>query len=303
MAKRETVFFALPIDQMNGKMATKQLNIQYAGQARDETAYNLPIGRHMATNFKKYVVLTKVRGKNRFYVKSRTTVNNTVYNRTSQALLALVSSLATQLDLATKARPEQRPYAGILRSYDEMAEEGMTLRDYLTSILLPQVRNASDVLQAPFAIVPGQAPQVETIGDNPFASLDTSYDASGITISFTKSVAQKKIMQKYFEGIQGITNTDYRDLPIVLKNKKKASIKFPTVASLTMEDFAGYILGNAYNITFTDTTNIASMTIYDGRGRAIASSLMYSDEALTTPITKATEVDSITTIYFGNEAE
>lgn len=302
MSKRETVFFALPIDQMNGKMATKQLNIQYAGQAKDETAYNLAIGRHMATNFKKYVVLTKVRGKNRFYVKSRVTVNNTIYNRTSQALLALVSSLATQLDLACKARPEQRPYAGILKSYDEMAEEGMTLRDYLTSILLTQVRSNEATLVAPYAPVPGQAPESETIGDNPFAALNITYNSSGVTTSYTKSDAQKKVMQKYFEGMQGVNNTTWREVTIVNKNLKKYTIKLPTMgAGVDWSTLSLYVAGHAYDlqISMLEPANHMEMTLYDGRGRTIASGAIYSDEARTTNITSSDEVDTVTTIYFG----
>lgn len=297
MAKKATVTYQLPVEEMHGKLATKQ-DVTYSGQSASQTAYNLGIGVHAASGYEQYVVLTRTRGKNRFYVRSRSSIRVTPYTQLSQALMALCSSLATQIEQAAKARPEQRPYAGILKSFEEMAPQGQTLREYLTSLFLVQVRDGAATLQAPYAPVPGQAPTYETIGDNPFLST-AAYDAAGITRSYTKTDVQKKVYQKYYGGMSSVTSVDVRDLVIVAANKKKHTIRFPEFGEgVTFEQAAPLIMGHAYGMAIAAEENTVSAIFYDGRGRQIAAGVLYTDADATTPVVKTDTVDTLTTAYF-----
>lgn len=302
MAKKETVYFALPIDEMKGKMATKQLNIQYSGQSSDETPYDLATGRHRATNFRKYVVLTHVRGKNMFYVKSRTTVNNTRYMQLAQSLMALSASLATMVAQDVQDAPDQRPYPQVLKSYDDFAPEGQTLRDYLTSKFNSQIRQNVEKLTLP--VKTGTMPEIieaVEIGNNPFYGYDHEYEPSNITAKFGETEAQKKVIQKYFAALNSIYNQAIYTLNYVSADLKKGSVKIvqSSAGASTFETLAGTVQGNSFSIEFGDgTDNMVNMTIYNGIGRVITTGEVYADETFTTPITKATEFLSGMTIYF-----
>lgn len=297
MAKKETVYFALPIDDMRGKLATKQLNILYSGQKSDETAYDLPIGRHRGTNYRKFVVLTNVRGKNRFYVKSRTTVNNTAYTQYAQAVLALATSLAQKIAARAQQVPQQRPYAQILASYDEFAPEGQTLREYITSKFVIQIRESVPTLALPLKPSISEPDNHVDVGPNPFVGYDITYDANGVTLSFTKTEAEKKVMQKYFAGLQ-----EYGVLFInIVSNHRKHILKLVSGAPSpeTLEEISTTVLGNSYSITFAEgADDCTNWTIYTGKGNILVDGVPYSDEARTTALTKATTIEDGMTIYF-----
>ena len=124
MAKETSVFYKLPIEEMRGKLATKQDGIMYAGQEQGDNTLSVGVGKHAATNFEKYIVLTKTRGKNRFYVKSRTSVTNSIGTVNTRAILALAMPL---VDAMYARRDDSVQMDGLKIAY-QYYQKGETLR-------------------------------------------------------------------------------------------------------------------------------------------------------------------------------
>ena len=196
MAKGSTVFFKLPIEEMRGKLATKQDGIMYAGQEKGENTLSIGDGNHAATNFEKYIVVTKSRGKNRFYVKSNTTVANSTGTLNTRAILALAIPLVDAIYARRDDAIEMLPFK---ESY-QVFQKGETLREYLTRVVVESIRRGKNNIE--YYSKPNQQGLSEyvTLIANPYVAFNTvapTIFAGGR--QFGAQGKEAKIIQEYLK--------------------------------------------------------------------------------------------------------
>ena len=134
MAKQSSVFFKLPIEDMRGKLATKQMPIMYSGQEKGQNTLSIGEGLHQATNFEKYIVLTNRRTKNFFYVKSRTSVRNTLGTNFQRATLAVAADIADYM----KPFLEDGTFLNVQQAFQYWGD-GKTFREWLTAVAMAAI--------------------------------------------------------------------------------------------------------------------------------------------------------------------
>ena len=179
MAKRSNVAYALPVDEMRGKLATKQKDIMYSTQVEGAGVASALDGVREATNFQKYVVLTKRNGKNRFYVKSNTSVKLATSTRRAQAALGAASLIALAY-IRKNGEDIQAGLDNVLLGYEDYVRrtgDKCGLRGYMCKTMVQQLRLKKSNLTVPGALdtTTGLQPII-TICDNPFTTLDFSND-------------------------------------------------------------------------------------------------------------------------------
>lgn len=179
MAKRSNVAYALPVDEMRGKLATKQKDIMYSTQVEGAGVASALDGVREATNFQKYVVLTKRNGKNRFYVKSNTSIKLATSTRHAQAALGAASLIALAY-IRKNGDNIQEGIDNVLLGYEDyVARTGdkCGLRGYMCKTMVQQLRLKEQSITVPGALDPATGLQpVITICANPFTSMDFSVD-------------------------------------------------------------------------------------------------------------------------------
>lgn len=196
MAKNASVFYKLPIEEMRGKLATKQDGIMYAGQEKGENTLSLSDGNHAATNFEKYIVVTKSRGKNRFYVKSRTTVANTTGTINTRAILALAMPL---VDAIYTRRDDSVEMVAFKEAY-QFYKKGETLREYLTSVVVESIRRGKTNIE--YLSKPNQQGLSEYVSliANPYKAFNTAAPAIFSSTRLYGSLANEaRIIQEYLK--------------------------------------------------------------------------------------------------------
>ena len=294
MAKDSSVFYKLPIEEMRGKLATKQDGIMYAGQEKGENTLSIGEGSHAATNFEKYIVLTRRRGKNHFYVKSRTTIKNTMATDFRRASIALASALAdyvipyVKTDLTYKQLREAFEYDGASK----------TLREYIIAACLRAFERKDELITVLSAPVDenGIRTPVEII-TNPVYSYDVlanTVKALGLNPDipiFTALDTRAAIVQEYLRYFANIMNGVKATITIV-DTRTGSKYQMVTVVEaldqpiLSLSDKS--LQGNAYRITFTgpgkETNTITNITIFNRKRNIAVSGKPYLDAEKTTEV-------------------
>ena len=179
MAKRSNVAYALPVDEMRGKLATKQKDIQYSTQVEGAGVASALDGVRDAINFQKYVVLTKRNGKNRFYVKSNTSVKLSTSTRRAQAALGAASLIAIAY-IRVNGDNIQEGIDNVLLGYEDYVRrtgDKCGLRGYMCKTMVQQLRLKSQTLTVLGALDTATGLQpVITICRNPFVQMDFSVE-------------------------------------------------------------------------------------------------------------------------------
>lgn len=179
MAKRSNVGYALPVEEMRGKLATKQQDIQYSTQVEGAGVASALDGVRSATNFQKYVVLTKRNGKNRFYVKSNTSIKLAASTRRAQAALGAASLIALAY-IRKNGDDIQEGIDNVLLAYEDYVRrtgDKCGLRGYMCKTMVQQLRLKEDNLTVLGALDPSTGLQsVITICINPFRGLAFDQD-------------------------------------------------------------------------------------------------------------------------------
>lgn len=278
MAKETSVFYKLPIEEMRGKLATKQDGIMYAGQEQGQNTLSIGEGSHAATNFEKYIVLTKRRGKNRFYVKSRTTVTNTMATNFRRASIALASALADYVI----------PYVKTELSYKQLREafeydgNGKTLREYIVAACLRAFERGDQIISVLSAPLDdsGVRTNVEIINNPVYANsvLATTIKASALDPStpyFTQLATRAAIVQEYIRYFAAVMNCVQAPITVI---DTKTGRKYETMFVATALDQPlvsigdGSVQSDTYRIQFAGSPEapmLDSITIYN-RTRDIA---------------------------------
>lgn len=276
---------------MRGKLATKQQQIAYSGQAAGETPYDLTAGKKEATNFEKYIVLTKRRGVNRFYVKSRVAVNNTTAMVAAKAALGAGSSIAQRVVAEFMRQAEQSgglvvdQITAATRYYNQKNNENLTTREYVAKYIVPQLRNRQALLTCPD--VPDEEQMVTptiSLGHNTFVD-DSAYSAaSGIATGFPGSNAERAAFRKFMgmlslhgDGvvlkIRTITGTTSDPILGTQDFEVRTGRTSIGLQNVNIGQHAASSFGAAYNMT-QDGTDIL-MSLYDKRGNLVHRGKLY----------------------------
>ena len=255
MAKQSSVFYKLPIEDMRGKLATKQKPIMYSGQEEGQNTLSIGEGLHQATNFEKYIVLTKRRSKNFFYVKSRTSVRNTLGTDFQRATLAVAADLADYM----KPFLEDGTFLNVQQAFQYWGA-GKTFREWLTSLAMAAITVKQEYITCQSA--PDQQTGLVTtlqIMKNPLYSFDTIASEirpegalSGAV--YTDDNRTKGLLQEYFRYYANLMSAERKSITAVSGNTGR---KYPIVLlyqsgspSDTFGVLRNTVQGAAYNADF-----------------------------------------------------
>lgn len=294
MAKESSVFYKLPIEEMRGKLATKQDGIMYAGQEQGDNTLSIGIGNHAATNFEKYIVVTKSRGKNRFYVKSRTTVTNTTGTVNTRAILALAMPL---VDAIYARRDDAVEMVAFKEAY-QFYQKGETLREYLTRVVVENIRRGKANID--YVTKPNQQGLVEfaALVSNPYDAFNTEAPTifNGGQVFGSKS-SEAKIIQEYlkYRALQ----MKARAFSIRLHDTTSGSTyKFSIVATAEAKfnDLSETTQWNAFRLAMQERI-VKTITVFPFKLDYAMIGQPYLDAAKTQILTAETVISTITDLY------
>lgn len=259
MAKQSSVFFKLPIEDMRGKLATKQKPIKYSGQEEGQNTLSIGEGLHQATNFEKYIVLTKRRLKNFFYVKSRTSVRNTLGTNFQRATLAVAADLADYM----KPFLENPTFLNVQQAFKYWGGS-KTFREWLTSLAMAAISAQQEYISCQ------STPDAQTgliveipIMKNPLFSFDTQATdirPDGVLSGdyYTDSNRTKGLLQEYYRYFASSMTAQSKSITVVSGSTGR---KYPIVLLYQMgspsDTFAALlntVQGAAYDARFDSST-------------------------------------------------
>lgn len=171
MAKMSNVQYALAVEKLRGKLATKQQDIVYSTQVDGAGVSSALNGVREALNFQKYMVLTVRNGKNMFYVKSRTSVKLSTATRRAQAALGAGSLIALAY-IRKNGDNIQEGLDNVALAYEDYVRrtgDKCGLRGYICKTIVQQLRLKAGRLTVPGVLDPSTGLQpIIGICDNPF---------------------------------------------------------------------------------------------------------------------------------------
>lgn len=297
------------LEAVQGKLATKQTDITYAGQKEGEPVITLPFGKHEAVNFDKYMVTTRRRGKNFFYIKSRTAVRNTLANTFNRSLLAIAQNLATYL---VEYVSEANEYEGLREAFAYYAPN-MTLREYLISLICQAVTLRKQYVT--YTSVPNEVTGYTTEGNvilNPLFSFDMgaqsiiATDAQGRPYPWLhRNFSGLKVLQNYLTyQARNMSADTHRVTFVDTRNGRKYERTFlyeeGSAPSNTFAGLKGSVQGAAFEVIFEEmeTPNtLSEISIITNKGVTVLHGQPFMDEAKTQPVTENTVITSVTTLY------
>lgn len=296
MAKNASVFYKLPIDVMRGKLATKQDDIRYEGQAEGESILSLGLGKKQAVNFEKYIVLTNRNGKNSFYVKSATSVGNTIGSMYNRVVMILTATLVDHLYRQWQAGAIE------LRVLDQSLQdwgEGKTMREYMTSFVNWSIRNRQDTIQYWGPKTPAGIAERVDLCDNPFKSYATPAQIIA-GVEFPSYARAKYLLQqnlRFFAAAMDSTPLTINIVDTVSGIKRPAYLNAQSATMLA--DLTGTTQQVVWGVT-TDSgnpTEVGNISVLDENGMVVLEGKPYQDSAKTTPLLLTELVFNLTTLY------
>lgn len=309
MAKESTVSFKLAVDDMRGKLATKQKNIRYSGQKKGQKVSDLAPGKHQATNFEEYIVLTKRRGKQMFYVKSRTTVNNSRKSLVVRATTALASPLVDfiyQLFQSGGATV----FNQLEESYAQWGGD-MTIREYITSLVVNAMNAGAYGENIYFTDADGIR---QELCANPYFEYNTAYDSCAFTIgieNITYTGYQPTrarfltVMQNYFGKL--ILNDSSAPITMQVKDSTGRKSRTITLQGPSGATYGGVLKtttqGAGYGAVFStplagEPAPLSNLTIYREDGTVLMSGTPTKVEKSTGTATTIVDSDVISNDYY-----
>lgn len=296
MAKNASVFYKLPIDVMRGKLATKQEDIRYEGQAEGESILSLGLGKKQAVNFEKYIVLTNRNGKNSFYVKSATAVRNSVGSIYNRMVMLLTAVLVDHLYKQYKAGSIE------LLALDQSLAvwgEGKTMKEYMTSFVSRSIRNRSNTIQYLEAGTPGSVAVWDDLCDNPFKSFTSPAEIIAGE-AFPSSGREKYLLQqnlRFFAAAMDSTAVKINVTETI--SGRTRSMYLNAQSATTVDELQRSVQAAAFDLSvnLSDPTEITAISIRDENGIEIISGKPYKDAAKTQPVLLTDVVYNLTTLY------
>lgn len=273
MAKQSSVFYKLPIEDMRGKLATKQKSIMYSGQEEGQNTLSIGEGLHQATNFEKYIVLTKRRSKNFFYVKSRTSVRNTIGTNFQRATLAVAADIADYM----KPFLEGGTFLNVQKAFQYWGT-GKTFREWLTSLAMASIGDKREYItcQSEPDAQTGLITELQLM-KNPLYSFDTIAseirpEGALMGAVYTDNNHTKGLLQEYFRYYSRMLDTDRKNITVVSGSTGR---KYPIVLlyqtgspSDTFAVLKNTVQGAVYDAEFTSTVpgTLNNFSVIDKNG-------------------------------------
>lgn len=144
--------FLAPIERMSGRWAVKQKDVAYSGEEKGSL---LPTdGKKTSTNYKKMFVGTFRNGVARFYVKTKSSINNNPEVLLSKAAMAAACSSYANIMKNESLVVSLRAYYKKAKQWGDVAD--ITFRQFIFQPLYWGLRNKQDVI---------------TIGENTYDTL------------------------------------------------------------------------------------------------------------------------------------
>lgn len=308
MAKQNTVTYKFGLDTLRGKLATKQKPILYTGQTEGEPVVNAGDGLRQATNFDKYMVLTVRRGKNMFYIKSRTTVNNSRVSMTSRTLFAVASSFANSVYLAVKAAYEiGAPQAlQIYDAYMAYKKTGQTLREWLSSIIVQQVAVKAENIMYYTAPDAEGLSIAEVLVANPFTS--ATFDRTNADMTFgvddvvVFDAANAKVVRSFLRSFARFTGEVIKTITINTDFGRVLSLDYAsTDGSMTAAAYTNGIQ-NGQPIEIEVVEGNVGMGIYV-QNLGLVWGRLYRDSTFETELASSDDWNTYKTWYFKTGVE
>lgn len=296
MAKNASVFYKLPIDVMRGKLATTQKDIRYKGQAEGESILSLGLGKKQAVNFEKYIVLTNRNGKNSFYVKSMTSVGNTIGSMYNRTVMILTATLVDHLYKQYKAGSvELLPLDKSLQDWGE----GKTMKEYMTSFVNWSIRNRQNSIQYWGAKTPQGIAERVDMCDNPFKSfISPAQVIAGA--AFPSSGREQYLLQqnlRFFAAAMDSTAVTIKVTDTI--SGRTLPMYLNVQSSTTIGNLAGTTQAKIWNVTADTTkqTEVGSFDILDENGIVLLTGKPYKDSTKTQPVLLTDVAYNLTTMY------
>lgn len=296
MTKKEaTIFYKLPIEQMRGKLAAKQEGILYAGQSQGENTMSLPMGKHLSTNFEKYIVLSVRRGVNKFYVKSRTAIRNTIGTIYAKITMLLSMILVERLYQVYK-NGGGVTFVGFNASYEYWGN-GMTVREYISSCVLQAVRNRRQYVQYKGIPNDNGIYPMNNLCTNPF----TSWNSQGVMIEgieFPTYPKEKGVIQNnlhyYAAALNGVSHKFTVVNTVTGTKYERYAV---SDADSSFADLAATIQYLVYELDANDQGKLSTITIRNEAGIVLLQGKPFKDQSLTTEIEVTEKIADISTVY------
>lgn len=296
MAKNASVFYKLPIDVLRGKLATKQDDIRYEGQAEGESILSLGLGKKQAVNFEKYIVLTNRNGKNSFYVKSATAVGNTIGSMYNRVVMILTAVLVDHLYRQYQAGSLE------LRVLDQSLQDwggGKTMKEYMTSFVNWSIRNRQNTIMYWGPKTPQGIAERVDLCDNPFKSFTSPAELiAGIV--FPSSGRGKYLLQqnlRFFAAAMDSTAVKINVTEAISGSTR--AIYLNAQSATTIDELRNSVQAGALDlgVDLNTPTDITTITIRDENGNGIISGKPYKDAAKTQAVMLTDKVFDLTTLY------
>ena len=300
MAKTASVYFNVAIEEMRGKLAKKQTDIRYSGQKNGETPYNLPIGKHGSTNFDNYIVLSKRRGKNMFYVKTATSVGVSTTTKTMQAINGFAYSFASYVNGVAKSDNQLRE---LIASYEKWRNENETLREYITRVILFSINRSDEYISYPDG---GGSIRIINLCKNPIysANVQLTSPTDSLVINYVfNQISGQRVVQKFLSGFNNVWRVQEYSIEVVTPLQRHIQMKLyaEDFTNLTFGAIQNTTQGMCYAIKTSDVVgedNITSITIYDGKGNVVVSGQPYRNEVRTEELSSNDQILETEILYF-----
>lgn len=296
MAKNASVFYKLPIDVLRGKLATKQDDIRYEGQAEGESILSLGLGKKQAVNFDKYIVLTNRNGKNSFYVKSKTAVGNTIGSMYNRVVMILTAVLVDHLYRMYQAgAPDLLPLDQSLKDWGE----GKTMKEYMTSFVNWSIRNRQNTIMYWGPKTPQGIAERVDLCDNPFKSFVTPAQVIA-GVQFPSSGREQYLLQqnlRFFAAGMDSTPVAINVTETISGRARKMYLNVQSAT--TLASLIDTTQSKVWNLLADrdKETELGNIALFDKNGMVIVTGKPYKDAAKTQPVLLTDVVFNLTTLY------
>lgn len=299
MAKQSNVQFLTGIDELRGKLATKQKNIRYQTQPANADSYYCQNGKQRATNFKPYIVFSKRNDTVRFFVKSRTSINWSDTNRMQMAAIAISNiltdkamtnaGLVSQINAAFRIEKQSSDPVTMISRYD-------TPRDWVRGVISEQLLNGEDTI-AIYYRNPADASVLSIlIGDNPLIKTEPTLEGS-----MTYTLTEYRVIYKFLSLTGNTINISMPDGKVY-----KMAIKMaPDALAAPASDFNDSVTFKAQQFEL-DAQSCSCQIINPANGHLVAAGKRYAlfeDAARETAVGEQTQIAVGTTFYASETLE
>lgn len=291
MAKQSNVQFLTGIDELRGKLATKQKNIRYQTQPANADSYYCQNGKQRATNFKPYIVFSKRNDTVRFFVKSRTSINWSDTNRMQMAAIAISNiltdkamtnaGLVSQINAAFRIEKQSSDPVTMIARYE-------TPRDWVRGVISEQLLNGEDTIAIYYRNPADSSVLSIAIGNNPLIIREPTLEGS-----MTYTLTEYRVIYKFLSLNGNNINISMPDGKVY-----KMAIT-DNMRDVPADDYADSVTFKAQQFVLT-AQSCSCQIINPANGHLVAGGkryALYEDAARQTAVGEQTKIENGKTFY------